>query len=141
MSYTSVLNLINTNLASATDITAAEHREVEIALLNYSKNQNNYIGYVRFTPGVPESIVVGGEIISAVPEDAVTMLCTMANAMPSINYIIKISPESLGTSFNDQEFLMPLFRKVSTTQFLLVTGGVADRPADVKWHFEITSLD
>jgi hypothetical protein len=37
--YSDVLNLINSLLASGTDITATEHRQVEIALLDFAESQ------------------------------------------------------------------------------------------------------
>lgn len=52
MTYTDILLLINTNLANYSNIVPSKHREVEIALLNYIKDNlpilkgNVYIGDV-----------------------------------------------------------------------------------------------
>ena len=53
MTYTEILNLINTNLANYSNIVPSKHREVEIALLNYIKDNlpilkgSVYIGDAR----------------------------------------------------------------------------------------------
>ena len=142
MTYAEILTLINTNLASGTNITAAEHRAVEIALLNYSQSKSNYVGYVTgLNPGTSGTYTVGGGLVSAVSADGLSTLCTIATAMPSTNYMVKIYVESLGTAAADFAIFTPSFQKVSTTQFTMVLGQNGSYPMDLRVHFEVVSLD
>jgi len=144
MNYTQVLDLINTNLASATNITAAEHREVEIALLNYVKTQNNYVGYitgVNLPVGSGVSLTVSGDISSAVGTTSDGVLITLTTAMPSTNYYVRSFVESLGTYTADTEIRRESFRKVSETQFYYIQSETNSQTQNLKIHFEVISLD
>jgi len=141
MTYAEILTLINTNLASGTNITAAEHRAVEIALLNYSQAKSNYVGYITgFNVGASGSFTVGGGLVSAVG-DGLSTLCTIANPMPSTNYMVKIYIESLGDANKDFGIFTPSFKKVNTTQFYLVLGEPGPYDQNLRIHFEVVSLD
>jgi len=144
MNYTEVLNLINTNLASASNITAAEHREVEIALLNYGKTQNNYVGYitgVNLPVADGASLTVSGRITSAVGTASNGILITITDAMPSTNYYIRSYIESLGTYTADTEIRRESFHKVSTTEFYYIQSETNSQTQNLKIHFEVISLD
>jgi hypothetical protein len=144
MNYTEVLNLINTNLASASNITAAEHREVEIALLNYGKTQNNYVGYitgVNLPVADGASLTVSGRITSAVGTASNGILITITDAMPSTNYYIRSYIESLGTYTTDSEIRRESFKKISTTQFYYIQSETNSQTQNLKIHFEVISLD
>jgi len=144
MNYTEVLDLINTNLASASNITAAEHREVEIALLNYGKAQNNYVGYIT---GVDlpvangSSLTVNGGITSAVGTASNGVLITLTTSMPSMNYYVRSFVESLGTYTADTEIRRESFKKISTTQFYYIQSETNAQAQNLKIHFEVISLD
>jgi len=144
MNYTEVLDLINTNLASASNITAAEHREVEIALLNYGKTLNNYVGYitgVNLPVGDGVSLTVSGDITSAVGTASSGVLITLTDAMPSTNYYVKSYIESLGTYAADTEIRRESFRKISTTQFYYIQSETNSQSQNLRVHFEVISLD
>jgi len=144
MNYTEVLNLINTNLASASNITAAEHREVEIALLNYGKTQNNYVGYitgVNLPVADGASLTVSGRITSAVGTASNGILITITDAMPSTNYYIRSYIESLGTYTTDSEIRRESFKKISTTQFYYIQSETNSQTQNLKVHLEVISLD
>lgn len=144
MNYTEVLDLINTNLASASNITAAEHREVEIALLNYGKTLNNYVGYitgVNLPVGDGVSLTVSGDITSAVGTASSGVLITLTDAMPSINYYVRSYVESLGTYTADTEIRRESFHKVSTTEFYYIQSETNSQTQNLKIHFEVISLD
>ena len=142
MTYAEILTLINTNLASGTNITAAEHRAVEIALLNYSQAKSNYVGYITgLTPGDPGTYTVGGGLVSAVSADGLTTLCTIATAMPSTNYMVRIHVQSLASGAADFAIFTPSFDPVSTTQFNLILGQNGSYPMELRVHFEVVSLD
>ena len=144
MNYTEVLDLINTNLASASNITAAEHREVEIALLNYGKTQNNYVGYitgVNLPVADGASLTVSGRITSAVGTASNGVLITLTDAMPSTNYYVRSYIESLGTPNFDSEIRRESFKKISTTQFYYIQSETNSQTQNLKIHFEVISLD
>lgn len=144
MNYTEVLDLINTNLASASNITAAEHREVEIALLNYGKTQNNYVGYMTgINLPVPDgvSLTVSGGVASAVGTASSGILVTLTDAMPSTNYYVRSYIESLGTYTADTEIRRESFKKISTTQFYYIQSETNSQTQNLKVHLEVISLD
>ena len=138
MTYLEILDLIDTNLASGSNIPAVKHREVEKEILGYSK----YIGYITgFNVGNTGSFTVGGGLVSASSANGISTLCTMATAMPNTNYFVKIHVESLGVDTEDFAIFAPSFKKVSTTQFNLVLGEPDNYTQNLKIHFEIVSLD
>jgi len=144
MNYTEVLDLINTNLVSASNITAAEHREVEIALLNYGKTQNNYVGYmtgVNLPVANGASLTVSGGITSAVGTASDGVLITLTTSMPSTNYYVRSFVESLGTYTEDIQVAQVLFKKISTTQFYYRQAETGSATQNLKIHFEVISLD
>ena len=144
MNYTEVLDLINTNLASSSNITAAEHREVEIALLDYGKTLKNYVGYITgVNLPVPDgtSLTVSGNITSAVGTASSGVLITLTDAMPSTNYYVRSFVESLGTYTADTEIRRESFHKVSTTQFYYIQSETNSQTQNLRIHFEVISLD
>lgn len=145
MNYTTVLNLINTNLASSTNITAEEHREVEIALLNYAQTQNNYVGYitgVNLPIGDGVDLSIGGAgITSAVGTASNGVLITLTTPMESTNYYVRSSVESLGSQSEDTQVAQVLFKKISTTQFYYRQAETGSATQNLRIHFEVISLD
>ena len=144
MNYTEVLDLIETNLATASNITADEHREVEIALLNYGKTQNNYVGYitgVNLPIGNGVSLTVSGGVASAVGTTSDGVLITLTTSMPSINYYVRSYVESLGTYSEDTQVAQVSFKKISATQFYYRQVETGSATQNLKIHFEVISLD
>lgn len=145
MNYSQVLTLINTKLASASNITATEHREVETAILNYAQTQNNYVGYMTgVNLPVPDgtSLAVSGDIASAVGTASSGVLVTLTTPMPSTNYYVRFYVESLGSYSDDKEIYCPSFKKLSTTQFYYIQEEPGAGPTqNLRIHVEVISLD
>lgn len=144
MNYSQVLTLINTNLASASNITATEHREVETALLDYAQTQNNYVGYmtgVNLPIADGASVAVSGDIATAVGATNNRVLVTLTTPMPTTNYYVRFYVESLGVSNQDAQVACPMFQKVSTTQFYYIQAETGNATQDLKIHVEVISLD
>jgi len=144
MNYSQVLTLINTNLASATNITAEEHREVETALLDYAQTQNNYVGYmtgVNLPIADGDSVAVSGDIATAVGATNNRVLVTLTTPMPTTNYYVRFYVESLGVSNQDAQVACPMFQKVSTTQFYYIQAETGNATQDLRIHVEVISLD
>jgi len=144
MNYSQVLTLINTNLASATNITAEEHREVETALLDYAQTQNNYVGYmtgVNIPVADGASLAVSGDIATAVGTASSGVLVTLTTPMPTDNYYVRFYVESLGVASSDSQVACPMFKKISTTQFYYIQVQTNPAAQDLKVHVEVISLD
>jgi hypothetical protein len=144
MNYSQVLTLINTNLASATNITATEHREVETALLDYAQTQNNYVGYmtgINLPIADGASVAVSGDIATAVGATLNRVLVTLTTPMPTTNYYVRFYVESLGASNLDAQVVCPMFQKVSTSQFYYIQLETANITQDLRVHVEVISLD
>lgn len=144
MNYSQVLTLINTNLASATNITATEHREVETALLDYAQTQNNYVGYmtgINLPIADGASVAVSGDIATAVGATLNRVLVTLTTPMPTTNYYVRFYVESLGVSNQDAQVACPMFQNVSTSQFYYIQAETGSVTQNLRVHVEVISLD
>lgn len=144
MNYSQVLTLIDTNLASASNITAVKHREVETALLDYGQTQNNYVGYmtgVNLPIANGASVAVSGDIATAVGATNNRVLVTLSTSMPSTNYYVRFYVESLGVSSSDAQVACPMFQKISTTQFYYIQAETNGAAQNLRVHVEVISLD
>lgn len=144
MTKADISTLIDTNLASGSNIPASLHRDVEHAILNYIPNTPLNVGFITaFDVHTSGSKTVGGNISSAVVDSGSlnSMLCTMVNTMPSTNYLVKIFVESLGSDTDDFALFCPSFKIISTTQFNIITGEPSSHAQNLKLHLEIISLD
>jgi hypothetical protein len=144
MNYSQVLTLIDTNLASASNITAVKHREVETALLDYGQTQNNYVGFMSginlpIADGV--SLTVSGDIDTAVGATLNRVLVTLSTSMPSTNYYVRFYVESLGTSNLDAQTACPMFQKINSSQFYYIQAETGSATQNLKVHVEVISLD
>lgn len=90
------------------------------------------------------SLTVGGDISSAICQslgDGASVLVTMANPMPNMDYKCVFDVESLGTSIiNDVNSGVPQFRKVSVSQFHLIIGELSNANQNLKIHIEVKPL-
>lgn len=144
MNYSQVLTLINTNLASATNITATEHREVETALLDYAQTQNNYVGYitgVNLPIADGASLAVSGDIASAVGRTNNRVEVTLTTPMPTSNYYVRFYVQSLGDTDQDAQVACPMFQKISSSRFFYVQAETGNATQDLRIHMEVISLD
>lgn len=138
-------NLIEANLATGTSITALELREVLKPMASstlplnrgFIMGANSSTGLDVYSTGTRYR---SGDITSAVASTR-SILCTMANTMPSINYLVKIYIQSLGSDGLDSRITCPSFKVVSTSQFNIVIDEVTSGVQQLKIHLEVISLD
>jgi hypothetical protein len=118
-----VQNLIDTNLATGTVITAVKHREVESAILNFSDVSTTSnrgfitVGDVDNRP-VGHTYAVGGDVNSATvitrTARGEVINVVIANSLPSLVYLVRMQVESLGNIEFDND-IHPLVFKIKTT--------------------------
>jgi hypothetical protein len=70
-----------------------------------------------------------------------TFRVTLNSAMPSLNYFVRMSLESIGTIGVDHDCGSPVFKKVSTTVFDISIREFASGTQNLKMHIEVISLD
>jgi hypothetical protein len=145
MNYSQVLTLINTKLASGTNITAEEHREVETALLDYAQTQNNYVGYmtgVNLPIADGATVAFGGVgIASAVGRTNNRVEVTLTTPMSSIDYYVRFYVESLGVSNQDAQVACPMFQKIDASSFYYIQAETGNITQNLRIHMEVISLD
>lgn len=90
MTKAEVQALIDSKLASGTEILASEHREVETALLNYLD------GVVESVPLAKGTVTVGN-----VPSSTTTIIVPFASSLTTADYIVAGSLVSLGNIQDD----------------------------------------
>jgi hypothetical protein len=140
-SRASLTTKINTDLATGTSITAAEHRGVEQAIVDSLAPYNRGTITVGEIPITVKTYARSGDISSAVCSTVATgILCTMDNAMPSTNYLVRLHIESLGSIATDGILFPPVFSIVSTTQFRFTVIEYGSSQ-NIKIHVEVISLD
>ena len=90
MTKAEVQALIDTKLASGTEILASEHREVETALLNYLD------GVVAAAPLMRGTVSVGN-----IPSPVATIIVPFSSSLDTADYIVAGSLVSLGDISQD----------------------------------------
>jgi hypothetical protein len=157
MTATEIRDLITLYLQDASSITAAEHKSIENALVDYMEATRTQadnlaltilagvpknVGYITgVNPPVSSGVVSSGGNITTATGTASGILCTMTNAMPSTNYVVKMNVQSLGNYSSDGTVKCPMFKVVSTTQFYFFIHETDNLTQNLKIHFEIKSLD
>lgn len=158
-------DLVNTNLADNSNIVPAEHRAVELALIDYLEtlqpisNSNLPVnkGYITATSVAGGTVEVGinvgttqtdklktnGNItaISVVSNtNKSTFTVTLQNIMPSNNYVVKSWLELVPTTaiplINSADVVEPVFKVISTTQFQIVLNEANNQTQALRLHFE-----
>jgi hypothetical protein len=137
---------IDTDLATATSITATEHRGVESAIMNAAipANRGFFTGLdVQGTP-VGTNLSVGGDITAAVvisQENFSGISVYFATSMITTNYIVRIHVQSAGSDQeSDTSIFCPTFRVISPTNIYInirEQGGFQN----LRVHLEVVSLD
>ena len=137
---------INTDLATATSITAAEHRGVETAIINASVpvNRGWFTGLDVEGTSVGTNLTCGGDITSATVTNQAnvsTVSVYFATSMITANYIVKIYVQSVGSEITaDAACFCPVFRVIDASNFWISIkeeGGTQN----LRFHLEIVSLD
>lgn len=107
------------------------------------KNRGYFTGLnVSFSTG---PLICSGDIVSAtaiaLTGDSVVTV-TMLNEMPSTNYKVNVSLQSLSTNINDDnDICTPVFKPISTTQFSIAFREMEAIDQNLRVHLEVISLD
>jgi len=139
-----IQELIDTNLASASGITAAEHREVVTELLNLIKSTipKNIGWFSGLNVGMAsETLASSAHITNAVVTssggDYSVIRCTMANAMSNLNYVVKLELESQTGFAQDTTTLNIVFKPITTTTFDVALRENGSTTQSLKVHIEV----
>lgn len=149
MTKQEVLDLIATNLATGSNITAAEHRAVEEAIVDLTGLQT--VAYGRIGPidvnSSATSWAVTGNFTNAVKIGTGTLtqirVSFASGLLSSTNFKVRIDVESAGSSITlDNDILPVLFRKdgSSTTTFDLILEETGGGVQTIYIHAEVVQL-
>lgn len=159
MTAAEIRDLIALNLADNSSITALEHRAVENALINYAEGTNSQLVSLinSYLSGIPKNkgfisgfntgsggvLTFSGNILSATVTNAVEGIInvTVQNAMPSMNYFVKGTLESMGNLDVDNVAGSFIFKKINTTSFQVSVDEWQNVTQNIKIHLEVISLD
>ena len=144
-----VLDLIDTKLSTGSNITAAEHREVEQSIVDYVGF--NMVAYGKIGPiditGTQTSYTTTGNLLSAVKTDQFERMQRVYVTIPSgllsnTDFKVRIDLESGGTDNLDNDIVPVLFKKdgSSTTTFYLVLEEISTRVNSIFIHVEVVQL-
>lgn len=117
--------LINTNLATASEITAEKHREVETELLNL----------IRTAFPLAQGVYNIGDS----PALDTIYTITFADIGTSDYYVIG-SFKSLSSNYNDDNDIMWVWREPTSSSFKLAIREVAAVAQNVSFYWEIKAL-
>lgn len=145
----SLTTLINTNLNTGTSITAAEHRAVEIAIVDSCKPYN--AGYFTLGDAAPTgstgNLTVSGalsataSVLSANTSKIVVVFNT-ATPMPNTNYYVRLFVQGLSATPNqDSAISTPIFANQTTTQFEVYVKDNVTTTQNIRIYFEAIPLD
>jgi hypothetical protein len=144
-----VLDLIAANLQTGSNITAAEHRAVEEAIVELTGLQT--VAYGRIGPvditGPESTYGVTNDLLSAVKTDQFERFQRILVTIPSglltsTNFKVQLDLESAGTDNLDNDIYPVLFRKngSSTNSFYIIIEEVSTRVNVIYIHTEIVQL-
>jgi hypothetical protein len=150
MTKQEVLDLIAANLATGSNITAAEHRAVEEAIVDLTGFQTvayGRIGPVDLASATQTSYNVNGTLTSAVQTSLFEEFHRIRVTIPSglltsTNFKVRVDIESNGTDNLDNDIWPVVFKKngSSTTTFDLLVEEVNDRDQSIYFHVEVIQL-
>ncbi len=138
---------INTDLATGTSITAAEHRGVESAIMNAAipANRGWFTGLDVQGASVGTSLDRGGDITSATiitVTDYSTISVFFDTPMLNTNYMVKTHIESKGENpFYDAAILYPIFKVITANNVYISIREPFTSIQNLKFHLEVVSLD
>lgn len=155
MTKEEVQYLIDTKLATGSNITASEHREVETALLNFIGTFSPIKCYGKIGPvdikGSATSYTVTGNIVSAskitpTGDYQPVRIVMPTGSFPDTNYKVRIDVESgpVGAGDVNNNIRPVIFQKINSTTFdicleELTTGGSGDTQ-DLYFHIEAVAI-
>jgi hypothetical protein len=145
-----VLDLIAANLATGSNITAAEHRAVEEAIVNYVGFQTvayGKVGPIDIDDGTLSWDVVGtistAVRVATAADYVVIRLTFPSGLLTSTNFKVRTEVESNSSNVDFDNNLDPvIFKKVgsSTTQVDIVLEDTGATTASIYLHVEIVQL-
>jgi hypothetical protein len=144
-----VLDLIDTNLSTGSNITALEHRAVEQAIVNYIGF--DMVAYGKIGPiditGTQTSYTTTGNLLSAIKtnqfERFQRILVTIPNnLLTSTDFKVRLDIESAGVDNLDNDMLGFLFRKdgSSTNTFYIILEEIDQVTQSIYIHTEVVQL-
>lgn len=152
MTRAEVLALINANIATGSNITAAEHKAVEIALLDFiPENIKSIKCYGRIGPvdikGTDTTYSTTGNIVSASKITPVgnympVRVVMPTGSFPDTNYKIRIDVESGPSSGGDtnNDIRPVMFQKVNATTFDICLEENGNVTQDLYFHIEAVAI-
>jgi hypothetical protein len=150
MTKQEVLDLIAANLATGSNITAAEHRAVEESIVELTGFQT--VAYGRIGPVDIASVSqttynVNGNLISAVQTGRFEKFQRIRVTIPSglltsTNFKVRVDIESNGTDNLDNDIWPVVFKKngSSTTTFDLLIEEVNAMTQSIYFHVDVIQL-
>lgn len=139
---------IDTNLATGTNITAIEHRDVETSIMNATipVNRGWFTGLDANGTTVGTNLTCGGDVTSAVivnTSDYSSVSVYFATSMINTNYIVKIHVQSLNTTdpHLDAACSNPVFRIIDATNVYINIKELTGGTQNLRFHLETFSLD
>lgn len=137
---------INTDLANGTNITAAEHRGVEQAIVDSSVPYKKGYFIIPDIGGTAGALTVGGEIASATastPSTNMSKIVVVFNtSMPSNSYYVRIFVKSnLNTAQSQYDTFTPYFTNTLSTGFDVYLREVQPYVQSLTIYIEAIPLD
>lgn len=124
MTKAEVQALIDSNLASASAITALKHREVETALLNFADAQS---------AGKP--LLTGNYQIGDISSDA--LFTITFSDLGTSNYIVTGSLVGAGSNWDDDNDVFWSIREKTSTSFKLALREVSSTGSNISFDYII----
>lgn len=121
-------------------------KEDKFIIDNFTNNVINIGWFSGYEPGfsgpVGTNLPVSGHVTNAKYNfDAgvgnSTVEVTISNAMASMDYLVKIYPESEGVIGNDNDCGQFIFKKLSSTKFLISSYDAGVSTQNIKVHLEV----
>ena len=139
---------INTDLATGTSITAAEHRGIEFAITNATipVNRGWFTALDVNGTAIGTNLTCGGDVTLAVIVNTAnysSVSVYFATSMINTNYIVKIHVQSLNTTdpHLDAACFNPVFRIIDATNVHINIKEFVSGTQNVRIHLETFSLD
>lgn len=124
MTKAEVQALIDSNLASASTITAVKHREVETALLNFIDDFSS------------SKILAKGTVTVGDVGDPSTIAVTFPSALSDTNYVVTGSLVSLGSLSSDSNCFW-MVRSKTTSGFTLVVQETSRTTQNLSFDYVV----
>ena len=85
----------------------------------------------------PVSDDLASATITTRTDEGQVIRINLTTPMPNLNYLVRITPESLGDIEFDNDIKVLVFKKLSTSQFYVYIEESTDKTQNIKLHLEI----